>query len=59
VEIAQAHYIKNSNRRHRSEMRAKAIVSDMEKQYAPTSLRSGTGLVEGKKETICFSSRLS
>jgi hypothetical protein len=30
------------------------IVSDMEKRDALASPRSGTGSVEGKKETICF-----
>jgi hypothetical protein len=57
--LVSSHYVRNSNRRHGLETCAKAIVSNLEKQDASASLRSGTGLVEGKKETICFSARLS
>jgi hypothetical protein len=39
--------------------RANAIVSDLEKRDALASSRSGIGSVEGKKETIFFSARLS
>jgi hypothetical protein len=40
-------------------MHVKAIVSDLEKQDALTSPRSGIGSVEGKEETIFFSAHLS
>jgi hypothetical protein len=48
------HYIRNSNRRHRSKTCSKAIVFDLEKQDVLASPRSATGLVEGKKEMIFF-----
>jgi hypothetical protein len=50
---------KNSNRRHGSKTHAKPIVFDMKKWDASTSPRSKTGSVENRKETICFSTRLS
>jgi hypothetical protein len=53
------YYVRNSNRRHGSEMRVKTIISDLEKQDMPTSPTSGIGSVEGKKEIICFLTRLS
>jgi hypothetical protein len=53
-----SHYVRNSNRRHRLEMRAKAIIFDLQKQDAPASARNGTGSMEGKKETIFFSAYL-
>jgi hypothetical protein len=53
------HYVRNSNRRHRSETCSKAIISDLEKWDVPASPRSRTGSVEGKKETIYFSACLS
>jgi hypothetical protein len=59
VRHLKSHYVRNSNRRHRSETCAKAIVSDLKKLDAPASPRSGTGSVEGKKKTICFSAHLS
>jgi NADPH:quinone reductase-like Zn-dependent oxidoreductase len=55
----KVHYIRNVNTRHGSEMRSKPIVFDLKNETC--SLRSGTGSVEGKKDTRCFStvSRLS
>jgi hypothetical protein len=40
-------------------MCAKAIVSDLKKEDAPTSSRRRPDSVEDKKETICFATRLS
>jgi hypothetical protein len=48
------HYIGNSNRRHRSETCAKAIISDLEKWDVPISARIKTGFVEGKKRRSTF-----
>jgi hypothetical protein len=53
------HYVRNSNWRHRSETHVNMIVFDLEKRYVPALSRSGTGLVEGKKETIFFLVHLS
>jgi hypothetical protein len=53
------HYVRNSNRRHKSETRAKATNSDLGKGDMPTSMMSETGSVEGKKEVIFFSAHLS
>jgi hypothetical protein len=55
----EVHYVRNSNRRLGSERHFKTIISDLEKLDALTSPRSRAGLVEGKKETHCFSAHLS
>jgi hypothetical protein len=54
LDFPHGHYIRNSNRRHRSEMRAKAIVSDLEKRDAPASARIRTGSVEDKRRRSTF-----
>jgi hypothetical protein len=47
-------YVRNSNRRHRSEAHPHAIASDLVKREAPASLRCTPGSMEGKKETLIF-----
>jgi hypothetical protein len=54
-----SHYIRNSNQRYGSEMRAKEIISNLEKRDAFASPRSMTDSVEGKKEMIFFSACLN
>jgi hypothetical protein len=48
------HYVRNLNRRHRSETRANVIVSNLEKWDVPASSRSGTDSVEGKMRWSSF-----
>jgi hypothetical protein len=50
----RSHYVRNSNRRNRSKTCANVIVSNLEKRDAPSSSRSGTGSVEGKRRRSSF-----
>jgi hypothetical protein len=53
-DVIRGHYIRNSNRRHISEMRANVIISDLEKWDASASPRHRSGSMQSKKETIFF-----
>jgi hypothetical protein len=59
LESVWIYYIRNSNMRQKSKTHINAIVSDLEKRDVHASLRHRPGSMEGKKETICFSTRLS
>jgi hypothetical protein len=48
------HYIRNSNMRHRSETHVKEIISDLEKRYAPASLRRRSAWLRVKMRRSAF-----